>query len=342
MTRIGIRTDANGIIATGHVMRCLAIADALREIGEVPVFITADDSPRVLIQKKGYECISLKSDWQCMNGELENLEQIIKANGIEVLLVDSYFVTKAYFEKLHNLVKTMYIEDLVKEIYDVTAVVCYAGYYEELALEKRYPSQVKLLLGMDYTPLRTVFSRLPEKKISPEIREMVVLSGGTDKYGFLRRFSLFILETPFFKTLETIHVICGKYYGEYEELVREFEGSRKLYFHKEVDNIERYMLSADVAVSAAGVTIYELCAAGVPAIIYTMADNQQKNAEFFMKNGLMEYAGDLRCDPVVERILVLLQGRHQDLRYRRELSESMKNAVDGKGAWRIAEELCRM
>ncbi len=339
MTRIGIRADANEVIATGHVMRCLSIADALRKMGEEPLFITADDFPKAWIEQRGYSCTSLQSDWKHMDGELERLEQAIKGYGIKVLLVDSYFATKTYFEMLHDRVKTIYIDDLGKEAFNVDAVICYAGYYRELTLEEKYSSQVKSLLGMDYTPLRTVFSELPSKKILPEIKELIVLSGGTDKYGFLEAFSKALLKKPLLEKVETVHIICGRYYGKYHELTQEFQGIEKLQFHKGVNDIEKYMLSADAAISAAGVTSYELCAVGVPSIIYTMADNQLRNAMFFHESGLMEYAGDLRYDPVLERILELLEGKYQRREYRRKASEAMKYAVDGKGVWRIAQLL---
>ena len=316
--------------------------DAMKKMGESPVFITADDFPRAWIEQSGYETVSLQSDWRYMEGELERLKQVIKEHGVEILLVDSYFVTKSWFEELRGLVKTVYMDDLGKDIYNVNVVVCYAGYYRELVLEEKYQPGVKLLLGMEYTPLRAVFSTLPPKEISGEIKELVVLSGGTDRYGFLKGFSERILENPFYDTLETIHVICGKYYGGYEELAREFKGSEKFHFHKAVNNIEKYMLSADVAISAAGVTTYELCAAGVPTITYTMADNQRMNAQSFHENGLMEYAGDLRNDLVLDRVLELLRGKYQGKEYRENISKAMKSAVDGRGAWRIANELCRM
>lgn len=78
---------------------------------------------------------------------------------------------------------------------------------------------------------------------------------------------------------------------------------------------------------------------GVPIITYIMADNQRKNAELFHKDGLMEYAGDLRTDPVLDKIVELLKGKYQDCSYRKEVSKVMKKKVDGKGAEHIAKAL---
>lgn len=56
------------------------------------------------------------------------------------------------------------------------------------------------------------------------------------------------------------------------------------------------MQKCDIAISAAGSTLYELCATGIPAITYTLADNQLIAAEQFDKQGIMLSAGDCRDD----------------------------------------------
>ena len=170
MMKIGIRVDANEIVATGHVMRCLAIAEELRKIGQELLFISADDFPRPLIEQKGFEFVSLQTDWKHMEKEIEQLQAVIDRYHIGLLLADSYYVTRAYFERIHSFMKVMYIDDLGKEVYDVDCTICYADYYRELELEERYPSNVKLLLGTRYAPLRREFSNLPQKIISPEIK----------------------------------------------------------------------------------------------------------------------------------------------------------------------------
>lgn len=342
MMKIGIRVDANEIVATGHVMRCLAIAEELRKIGQELLFISADDFPRPLIEQKGFEFVSLQTDWKHMEKEIERLQAVIDRYHIGLLLVDSYYVTKSYFEKIHSFTKVMYIDDLGKEVYDVDCTICYADYYRELELEERYPSNVKLLLGTRYAPLRREFSNLPQKIISPEIKEVLVLSGGADPYDFLWNFSQKLTESVLFETLETVRIICGRYYDKYGELTEKFAGIPKFRFHKAVKDIEKYMLSADMAVTAAGVTTYELCAAGVPAITYTIADNQRGNARSFQKDEIMEYAGDLRHDSVMDRIIRLLDEKYWDFSYRNRVSEAMRQKVDGKGAERIAKSICQI
>lgn len=340
--RIGIRVDVNKIVATGHIMRCLAIADALKKNGEHPLFILADNTFESLIEGRGYPFSFLKSDWQYMDGEVEKLQCVIERYRIEVLLIDSYFVTKQYLKKIHELTKTVYIDDLGKDIYEVDTIICYVNYYKKLLLEQKYSSKVQILQSVSYVPLRNVFSTLPQKNILSKLKKLVVLSGGTDSYNFLWNFAKKIMKHSLLERLEKVYIICGKYYDNYDKLRQEFIDVKQICFCKDVNDIEKYMLSADVAISAAGVTLYELCAVGIPTITYIMADNQYENAKSFCQEGLMEYAGDLRYDSVLDNIVELLQGKYQELEYRKKVSEAMRRKIDGKGAQRIANELCKM
>jgi spore coat polysaccharide biosynthesis predicted glycosyltransferase SpsG len=98
------------------------------------------------------------------------------------------------------------------------------------------------------------------------------------------------------------------------------------------------MKEADVAVSAGGSTLYELCAVGTPTITYAIADNQLDNVKQFKNDGLMPYAGDVRHDDFVSNILKYMEAMVQT-DYRMEISAKMQMLVDGNGAERIVKEL---
>ena len=63
-----IRVDMNEQIATGHMMRCLSIADALRDLGEQVTFILADEQAINLLKQRGYDAIVLHTQWNDMDG----------------------------------------------------------------------------------------------------------------------------------------------------------------------------------------------------------------------------------------------------------------------------------
>ena len=95
----------------------------------------------------------------------------------------------------------------------------------------------------------------------------------------------------------------------------------------------------DMAVSAAGTTLYELCACSVPTISYSFADNQIPGAVAFDRAGVIPYAGDLRKDSRAP--LVDIRKYITSLDDERALAQAsaMHSLIDGHGSERIAKEL---
>lgn len=102
---IYIRADMNMQIATGHMMRCLSIADALSSMEKSVTFILADDKALSLLKQRGYYAIVLHTDWNNMEGELPALRKVITENQIDKMLIDSYQVTEKYLKELSRFVK---------------------------------------------------------------------------------------------------------------------------------------------------------------------------------------------------------------------------------------------
>ena len=104
-----IRTDGNAEIGTGHVMRCLSIATTYQKSGGDCIFITADEQMKPLLDEQGFFIICLNSVWNDLDKETEKMEQLINKRKIEKLLIDSYFVTPEYLERLNKLTYLIYM-----------------------------------------------------------------------------------------------------------------------------------------------------------------------------------------------------------------------------------------
>lgn len=328
-----IRADMNDIIATGHIMRCLAIADAAKSMGEDTVFITADEQPAGLLKERGYSCHVLGTDWRDPDSELPALQSFLEECRAQKLLLDSYQVTPAYLKKLDGLVKIMYLDDLNTFHYSVSGLICYANYWEKFNYTEKY-TDTKLFLGPQFVPLRSVFSHCSEKRIRPRIENLLLLSGGTDPYGILKG----LLSRIPLHEYRRIDVICGRYDSAYGQLHEKFASDPVVHIHKAVSAIEEYMERADAAVSAGGTTLYELCAAGTPTVSYAVADNQLDNVRRFDSDGLITWCGDVRCEDVPGKVLQALEAC-RDEKVRRERSRKMRELVDGRGAARIVRAM---
>lgn len=106
------------------------------------------------------------------------------------------------------------------------------------------------------------------------------------------------------------------------------------------------MQTCDLAVSAAGTTLYELCALGIPSVSFALADNQLAAAKAFDEAGAIPWAGDIRTAPekVMDAIRSFVTSMSLSKAYPARLSahKAMRGLVDGNGALRIAEALREM
>lgn len=329
-----IRTDMNGQIATGHVMRCLSIADAAKDAGVDTVFILADEQACDLLLKRGYSYIVLGTEWNHMESELPLIKKIIKEKQIEKILIDSYQVTEIYLKQLSEVVQTYYMDDINAFLYPVHGIICYANYCAKFHYQERY-SEAELYLGTKYVPLRKEFCHCEAKSIKSKAESLLIMSGGSDTYGVLEK----ILEKLDQTLFQRVDVICGMYYTDYESLKEKYQSYKNIRLHKAVQNLDEYMKKADLAVSAGGTTLYELCAIGTPAISYSIADNQLDNVRKFEEDDIIAYAGDARKEDITGKLMNLIEKYREDAKLRAEISRKMQKLVDGKGAGRIADIL---
>ena len=331
---IYIRTDMNNIIATGHVMRCLSIAEAARVQGEGTTFLLADAQAANLLDKHGFPYVVLHTQWDDLDSELPIIGQVIQEKQIGKILIDSYQVTPNYLSELTKVAKTVYLDDINAFEYPVNALICYANYGKAFYQNRDYKN-TKCFLGTQYVPLRQKFSRCGKKRINPTAEKLILLSGGADKYNMLER----LLESIEKEKYRDIRVICGMYCSKYESMRKKYCMYPNIHFYKAVSDIEKHMEHVDMAIAAGGTTLYELCALGVPTISYAVADNQLDNVKTFHKDGIIDYVGDIRTENVVEKINLYLNLYYDNEKLRQEKSLKMQQMVDGKGAQRVAEIL---
>lgn len=337
-----IRADANNYIATGHVMRCISIAQVAIAQGHEVKFVIADLDGAILLEKYNMDYICLYTIWNQMDEEIEKVSEIIDNEKPDFILVDSYYVTLKYLSSLRMLCKVAYIDDLNRFIYPCDILICYANYYKKFRYEERYPLGTKLLLGPKYAPLRQVFSVINSIKKKEKNNNILIMSGGTDEYHVIKKFLYHFNQNPCRNTGVNINAICGVYNADYKWLTEKYSTYSNINIFRSVDDIEKFMLESDVVISAGGSTLYELCACGTPTICYSFADNQIDNVKSFDRDGLMIYAGDVRDNDIMNDILNNVFDLLGNEEKRALLQSKMRETVDGKGSVRIVEALSKL
>lgn len=352
-----IRTDANSIIASGHVMRCLTIANEVRKLGEQVTFITADMQGIELISSNGFTAICLESEWNNLDSELDKLITVIKEYKIEKLLIDSYYVTERYLSKLRGYVKLIYIDDLSKFPYPVDILINYNNYACSLGYEKWAKEyKTKLLLGCSYAPLREEFREIT-RIVSKNIKNILLTTGGSDSYHVAYKFLQYLINEYYDDTptnmedeiemikyqIESLnfHVVIGKFHSDKEKLEKIVQKYPNIVLHKEVNNISQLMKQSDIAITAGGFTMYELCACGVPMITYSLADNQILGVRGFQQLGVAKYCGDVRDGEEILWKEFVNALKLYSLNFELNCENSIKKQalVDGFGACRLTKFL---
>lgn len=349
------RADGNQKIGMGHLMRCLSIADAARAAGHLCLFVLADHTMCFLVEERGYETRVLDTDYRDMESEVERLTEIIRQlpfteSGQNWMLVDSYQMTGAYLEQCRLIsenLKIAVLDDMFLMDYPADCVINYNIYGEAYPFHRKDQLQ---LLGCQYVPLRQQFLTARKnaniQKWSDSNKASVLVStGGSDSLHIAEAIIEACMQHDWEMRgiqIPCLHVVCGAMNQNKDALLAlEKKYGEHVKIHVAVSDMAGLMGKCDVAITAAGSTIYELAAMGIPFVVYYFVENQRRIAEHCGKNLGICNAGDISIQP--KQVLhSLLEETEQlltepDMREQRKLQ--LQQQVDGLGAERIIKKL---
>lgn len=321
---IYFRADANSKIATGHVMRCCAIASEFSKAGHKVKFILADDKSVNIIDRFGFDFHILKTQWNDMSSEITILSDFILENPCNLLFVDSYYATKNYFNSLKHITKLAYLDDLCNEAYNVDYIINYSIYAKDMNYDSFYKSKTVKLLGPDFIPLRSNFYNIPKHQVKTNVDNILLLTGGSDNYHIALNFANMVIDEGM--NYDT-HIVCGTFNVDLNKLYALVATNHNIHIHLNVANIETLMCAADIAISAGGSTTYELAACGTPTITYSLADNQIKNVKKWDALNLMDYSGDVRYGYSFKELANMIELFAKDFNKRKNRSAIMQSGT---------------
>ncbi len=300
-----IRTDASIHIGTGHVMRCLSLAAALRERGARVSFICRELPGHLcsLIANKGYpvyrlsppgpEAVQDRSggilapvDWlEGLSWQLDadQTEEVLA--GIEErpswLIVDHYGLHSSWERRMRPYVeRIMVIDDVAGRPHDCDALLNQNfGADSHARYSGLVPEHCQLFLGPRFALLRPEFhdARARLRARDGTIRRILIFFGGTDPSNQTAKAleALRQLARPEI----AVDVVVGQNNPHRKALYAFCESPPNLSFHCQVSNIAELMNTADLGIGAAGVTTWERCFLGLPCITVAIASNQQELLE---------------------------------------------------------------
>jgi UDP-2,4-diacetamido-2,4,6-trideoxy-beta-L-altropyranose hydrolase len=288
--KVSIITEGNSNIGYGHITRCTSLYQAFEEKGLTPSFIVNGDK----IVKN-----SLEMEKKYIFNWLIDKKKLYKLiDGSDIAIIDSYLANLSIYKEITNLVKIpTFIDDNIRLKYPQGIVVNYLISAKEL----KYPKdkEITYLLGPKYCIVRKEFWDLQEKKISKEIKTIMITFGGSD----IKNLTPKVLEmiNKSFPNLEK-KIIIGRGFKNIKAIKDVLDKNYELIYFPTAMSMKRAMMESDLAITAGGTTIYELMIVGVPVISVAVANNQLNNVKAFSERSLNYYAGWWQNSNLLENI----------------------------------------
>lgn len=357
------RTDASSDIGTGHVIRCLTLANALREMGDSVAFICREHDGNLcaLIEQRGFavhrlpmgSLIETKTTGAPVHAAwlgaqwLEDAEgtlAVIEALGStpDWLVVDHYALDVRWERHMRTAVgRLMVIDDIADRNHDCDLLLdqnMIDGQNERY--QRKVPSECDLLLGPEYALLQPDYARL-RGKVRPRqgpVQQVLIYFGGVDREDLTLKAvnALLALNRPEIEA-DIVLSVASPTFRRVQECIARRPGLR---LHANVQSLAPFMLAADLAIGASGATSWERLCLGLPALIVTVADNQRPIAAELSRRKLVRWLGD--AGDVSERDLFSGLKEIVDAGLDPVWSTSCLHFVDGAGTERVSAALSEM
>lgn len=326
--KVNIITEGGHKYGLGHVTRCFALYQEFVRRGISPELIMQGDDELRDIVTNG-KCQTF--DWMV---EKDRLFTII--DKADIVVVDSYLANRKFYEEMSKRTATLaYIDDNARIDYPRGIVV--NGSLNARHLPYPRSKGIKYLLGPQYACVREEFRAVSKKTIKKKVKSVMVIFGGSDVKNVTPKIlKLLVNDFPDF----TKNVVIGKKFHNTKEILKEKDDKTNFLFYPNAKELAKTMVASNVAISAAGQTLYELFRVGVPTITIAVADNQLQEARYAHTLHLSEHVGYWNGRATLSAVAAALE-RLKETTLRMERSKRSKKMIDGKGASRIVDFLIR-
>ena len=367
--KVAFRADASLQMGSGHVMRCLTLADALKARGAQCHFISRAHPGHLLetIHQRGYKVNSLVapvlraqeaikkivtkepdpqqepvhaawlgSTWQA---DVQETAAVLASLQPDWLVVDHYALDQHWEEVLApHYRKLMVIDDLADRHH-----CCDLLLDQNLGRQPEHyvpwvPAHCRVLTGPQYALLRPEFAALrpyslQRRQARPALRQLLITMGGVDQPNatgqVLQAFKSCSL--PADCQITVVMGLTAPWLQNVRELAALMPWPTEVVVN--VNDMARRMADSDLVIGAAGSTSWERCCLGLPTLMVVLADNQKEAAAH------LEHAGAAHClslndqlrQQIQDRLILLLNQREQ----LSQMSICASEITDGKGVEQI-------
>lgn len=363
--QVAFRADASLQMGTGHVMRCLTLADALRERGASCTFVCRPHPGHLLalIAQRGHQALALPdlqegaqpnlngtahAHWlsTCWTTDGQDTQQVLNVHTggqpVDWLVVDHYALDARWEEALRpQAQRIMVIDDLADRPHACDLLLDQTFGRQAADYIPFVTDDCTLLCGSQYALLRPEFAALREyslrRRAQPALKELLITMGGVDNdnvTGAVMR-GLQNCSLPEDCRLTVVMGQTAPWLKDVQSLSRQMPRPTRVLV--DVDNMAQLMADSDLAIGASGATSWERCCLGVPSIMFVVAENQLKVAK-----GLEEADAALLCltgQALSKQLAVQLGRLCSDIEQVALLSKAAAKVTNGTGTGAVLAQM---
>ncbi len=333
-----LRADGGPDIGGGHVMRCLALAQAWSEGGGRAVFCAATLAPslRQRLVDEGFACIAIEAACgSTADGEATAAAAV--SLDARVIVVDGYQFPVAFHRRLRDAgLKVAALDDNGEIGACVDDLVINQNRHASPALYPQRAGHTRLLLGTEYALLRREFRgwQGPLRQFPAHVRQALVTLGAADP----RNVTVGVIASigPALTAAGEILVVVGGSNPHADALAaRAAQLPNCHLIHDPGADLPRLMAAADLAVCGGGTTMWEMACMGLPFIPIVIAENQRQAVAAMAGDGYLTVDGTAVARDLPGAVAALAA----DAVRREALSRRGRQLVDGRGAERLCTAL---
>lgn len=341
------RADANARIGTGHIMRCIALAHACQKRGGHVTFLSHCQSETLQHQiiKTGFNFIFVKHshpDPDDLNHVLDRLHRFPDGIDPPWFVLDGYHFDADYQNAIYEAgAKMVVIDDYQHLPYYHADIILNQNIGAE---QLNYPCRDHTLqmLGSRYVLLRNDFLAWHnwERKISDMGKKILITLGGADPDNVAHKV-ITLLQRLDVDELEAI-VVCGANNPHIETVQTACERSTfPIRMLRNAQNMSELMAWADICISGAGITSWELAYMGLPQVILILAENQRQVANNLARYHIaldLGWYSEINDDDFLVRLRDLIFSPER----RSAMSKNGREIIDGEGADRVSSKMANL
>lgn len=327
------RPDASSQRGSGHLMRCLALAQEARQRGVEVTFVT-NDIPAGLrdrLSREGFPWQALRSPAPTLD-ETAELSEIARRTGASWIVLDGYLFSREYQARLAGEFRVLQVDDHAQIGSYAASLILDQNLGVPAEVYADRPRECRLLLGAEHVLLRREFRASVGSEVRTEATSLLITMGGADPANLTQSILHQILPITR-RTGIQARALVGMANPHRDSLEAEFGSDPSVTLLDPADWTPALMAGADIAITAGGTTCWELAFLGRPMIVLSIAGNQDHVLTGLAAVGAAVTLGS--APEAVARLGPALEELIADGGARADLSARARTLVDGHGARRV-------